>query len=153
MRRTFVVLAVLSLLSALAGDTNAQSFTTLLSFSGTNGMWPMGSLTLSGFTLFGMTQIITDSGVAKDGNIFSINTDGGNFQNLLLFDGANGDQPTGNLTLSGSTPLYGMTQGNSGVYKASTATFSVSTPMAATSKMCFGLTSQAVQLTDFRLVV
>ena len=42
------------------------------------------------------------------GNIFSIGANGTNFQNLFSFNGTNGDQPHGGLTLLGST-LYGMT--------------------------------------------
>ena len=43
------------------------------------------------------------------GNIFSINTDGRGYQNLLSFSGSNGQYPRGSLTVSGST-LYGMTE-------------------------------------------
>ena len=65
----------------------------------------MGSLTLSGSTLYGMTL---SGGANGNGTIFSINTDGSGFQNLFSFSGTNGDNPHGSLTLSGST-LYGMT--------------------------------------------
>ncbi len=44
--------------------------TTLLSFNGTNGAHPLGSLTLSGSTLYGMTS---SGGANGDGTVFSMN--------------------------------------------------------------------------------
>ena len=78
--------------------------TILLTFSGTDGGTPCGNLILSGSTLFGTAL---QGGVNGDGNIFRVNTDGSNFQNLFSFNGPDGGRPYG-LTLSGST-LYGMT--------------------------------------------
>ena len=77
---------------------------------------PYGSLTLIGSTLYGMTPYGGASAPQYDGdgNIFSIQTNGGDFQNLLIFNGANGWNPHGDLTPVGST-LYGMTTiGNNG---------------------------------------
>ena len=53
MKNTLVVLAVLFLLSIVVRDSNAQTFTTLLTFNGTNGAGPCGDLTLSGSTCMG----------------------------------------------------------------------------------------------------
>ncbi len=106
---------------ALASDSAAESvnlaigapvvtpsdFQTLLSFNGTNGGFPNGSLTLSGSTLYGMTE---DGGANGDGTIFSIPVTGGTPTTLASFNGTNGEYPYGSLTLSGST-LYGMTGG------------------------------------------
>jgi uncharacterized repeat protein (TIGR03803 family) len=87
-------------------NTDGSGFQDLLSFSGTNGNTPFyGSLTLSGSTLYGMTEL---GGILGRGNIFSINTDGSDYDDLLDFNGTNGGGPYGSLTLSGST-LYGMT--------------------------------------------
>ena len=98
--------AVIALL-LVSGQAKAQTFTTLLTFNGTNGADPMGDLTLSGTTLYGMTE---GGGTTGDGNIFSIGTDGSGFQNLLSFSGTNGQYPAfGNLAISGTT-LYGMTR-------------------------------------------
>ena len=82
--------------------------TTLLSFNGTNGGGPAGDLTLSadGSTLFGMTP---NGGANGDGTIFSIPAAGGTLTTLLSFNGVDGRNPYGDLTLSGST-LYGMTE-------------------------------------------
>jgi uncharacterized repeat protein (TIGR03803 family) len=95
---------------------NAQTFQTILSFSGSVGtaigINPYyGSLALSGTTLYGMTSGI---GTNFNGNVFSVGTDGTSYQNLLSFTGtggtASGRTPFGSLTLSGTT-LYGMTSG------------------------------------------
>ena len=80
--------------------------TTLFSFTGLNGAYPYGGLTLSGSTLFGMTN---GGGMHEDGNVFSISTSGSGFQNLFSFSGSNGSGPVGELTLIGST-LYGTTE-------------------------------------------
>ncbi len=95
-------------------NTDGSGFKTLLSFSGstgtTLGAYPSGSLTLSGSTLYGMTQTGGTNG--GYGNIFSVGTNGDGFKNLLSFSGTTGTAlgayPYGSLTLSGTT-LYGMT--------------------------------------------
>ncbi|HEX4145988.1 MAG TPA: choice-of-anchor tandem repeat GloVer-containing protein [Pirellulales bacterium] len=81
--------------------------TNLVSFGGTDGAYPAGSLTLSadGSTFYGMTNA---GGLYGDGTIFSVPLTGGTPTTLLSFDGANGESPVRNLTLGGST-LYGMT--------------------------------------------
>ena len=100
-----LLLALLAISVSSAAD--GQTFTVLGSFNGTNGASPNGSLTLSGSTLYGMTNV---GGVSGYGNVFSINTDGTGFQNLLAFSGGtDGNSPGGGLTLSGST-LYGATE-------------------------------------------
>jgi uncharacterized repeat protein (TIGR03803 family) len=93
------------------GRADAQAFTTLLQFSGgaASGDLPWGSLTLSGTTLYGMTQ----NGGARDvGTVFSIGTNGTNFQGVVSFTYTSGTAigsiPYGSLTLVGTT-LYGMT--------------------------------------------
>jgi autotransporter-associated beta strand protein/uncharacterized repeat protein (TIGR03803 family) len=96
--------------------------TTLFAFSGTTGGFnvnlpgntefftqannPLGGLTISGTTLYGMT---TAGGASNHGNIFSIGTNGMGFTNLYSFTGGtDGGYPTGGVTLSGGT-LFGMT--------------------------------------------
>ena len=113
-------LGALILLAAASGQANAQTFTSLLSFTGTGGAYPGhypgGDVTLSGTTLYGMTAL---GGSGGDGSVFSIGVDGTNYQNVLSFSGnggpSPGQTPLGGPTLSGST-LYGMTQGNGGSY-------------------------------------
>ena len=95
----FIVLALAS------SRADAQTLTTLLSFSGTNGANPDGGFVLNGSTLYAMTE---QGGSGGDGTIFSINTEGTGFQGLCTFNKGNGMHPFGSLTLCGST-LYGTT--------------------------------------------
>ena len=99
----YIYILLFSLLCLGTRTTNAQ-FKVLFNFDGTAGKYPAGSLTLSGHTLFGMTQW---GGAYGNGNIFSIDTSGQNFKNLLQFNNQ-GTYPYGDLTLSGHK-LYGLT--------------------------------------------
>jgi len=90
---------------------DGSGFTILHSFAGgsSDGANPSyGSLTLSGSTLYGMTQ---NGGSDDKGVIFKINTNGSDFSILRSFAGGTSDgaNPNGSLALSDST-LYGMTQ-------------------------------------------
>jgi len=87
-------------------DTNGSNYKDLFDFSGTNGASPTGALTLSGNKLYGMTSAAYLS--TSNGNLFSIDTNGGNYKDLLEFNGTNGANPYGSLILSGKK-LYGMT--------------------------------------------
>jgi uncharacterized repeat protein (TIGR03803 family) len=91
---------------------DGTSYQNLISFASTGGsafgFSPQGSLTLSGTTLYGMTAY---GGAHNDGTVFSVGTNGTNFQNLLSFTGTSGAFPYGSLTLNGTT-LYGMTRSN-----------------------------------------
>ena len=95
-------------------NTDGTGFNVILRFDNSNGIYPRGSLTLSGSTLYGMTAqgggTDPENPGSEVGTIFSIGTDGTGFSVLHLFtaqtsDGAN---PYGSLTLSGSA-LYGLT--------------------------------------------
>ncbi len=98
--------------------TNGTNYHNLLSFTGSgssgtaSGLNPFGdgALTLSGTTLYGMTIY---GGANGYGNIFSVGANGANYNNLLSFTGsggtANGADPAGSLTLSGTT-FYGTTE-------------------------------------------
>ncbi len=105
------LVGILSLL-LIAVPSRAQTFTSLLSFTGTGGAYsgssPFGSLTLSGSTLYGMTEM----GGIGNGSVFSVGINGSGFANLVSFTGNNGafpgHWPQGSLTVSG-TNLYGMT--------------------------------------------
>ena len=67
-------------------------------------------------------------GSYNDGIVFSINTDGTGYQNLFSFNGSNGWNPSGSLTVIGST-LYGMTQqaNNGGLGTGTGNLFSINT--------------------------
>jgi uncharacterized repeat protein (TIGR03803 family) len=70
------------------------------------GLNPVGTLVLSGTTLYGMTIFGGDNNM---GIIFKIETDGTGFQKLLDFNYTNGALPYCSLIISGST-LYGISQ-------------------------------------------
>jgi uncharacterized repeat protein (TIGR03803 family) len=84
-------------------------YTNLHQFAGgkSDGSAPLGALTLSGTTLYGMTG---GGGSNYLGMIFKMNTDGTGYARLHNFAGGTGDgsTPDGSLMLSGTT-LYGMT--------------------------------------------
>lgn len=71
-----------------------------------NGANPVGTLVISGSTLYGMTVL---GGVNNVGVIFKIETDGTGYQKLLDFDVSNGAMPYSSLIISGSV-LYGIAQ-------------------------------------------
>src|ERR1700722_9512305 len=83
-------------------------FKDLVYFNGINGGNPTGSLTLVGNTLFGMTA--ADGGTNGYGTIFAMDTNGGGFKDLFIFNGTNGQAPYGSLINSGNK-LYGMVSG------------------------------------------
>jgi len=86
--------------------TDGSDFQVLRTFDwpADGGGEPMGGLTLIGSTLYGTTEQGGD--VDYDGTVFSINTDGSDYQVLHSFTGLDGVRPQGGLTLVGST-LYG----------------------------------------------
>jgi uncharacterized repeat protein (TIGR03803 family) len=89
-------------------DTGGTNFTVLYSFTGgPDGATPNGVLVLCGNTLYGLVGRGTNN--EGYGSIFSIDTNGGNFNTLYTFtDPANGSigQPNGGLIISDGT-LYG----------------------------------------------
>ncbi len=94
--------------------TDGSDFTELLSFNGNNGQWPEGnSLVISRNKLFGMTYNggpYNHHSNSSYGVIFTIDTTGNNYADLLNFDDTNGRNPMGDLTVSGSK-LFGTALG------------------------------------------
>jgi len=93
-----------------------------------NGRFPIGSLLLSGTTLYGVTY---NGGASDLGTIFKIETDGSGFTVLHSFLGGldQGQNPCGSLVLTGTT-LYGMTTyggGGSGVFSNCGTIFKIET--------------------------
>jgi uncharacterized repeat protein (TIGR03803 family) len=82
-----------------------------------DGSAPMGSLVVSGTTLYGTTRLAGEFG---QGVVFRMNTDGSGYQILRTFTGTvtDGAMPTGSLTLDGGV-LYGTT-GNGGANNVGT---------------------------------
>src|SRR6266850_1256950 len=106
-----------------AGRVTAQTFTTLHSFTYSDGADPYAGLILSGNTLYGTAPY---GGSAGYGAVFKVNSDGTGFTNLYSFAGFTngGAYPYAGLILSGNT-LYGAAEsgGNSGygmVFKINT---------------------------------
>ena len=94
-------------------NNDGTGYQVLHSFAGypNDGAYPYGSLTLSGSTLYGMTEGGGTVGFGQ-GTIFRVNADGSGYQVLHNFGSVanDGAYPYGSLTLSGTT-LYGMTSG------------------------------------------
>ena len=117
-------------------DSNGTGYVNLMNFNGTNGQNPyLCSLRLSGNNLFGMTQF---GGANGDGVVFTIDTNGTGYKDLLDFNNTNGRYPYGSLRLSGNN-LFGMTSsggtnGDGVVFK-----YGLLTVMASnTSVKCYG---------------
>ena len=92
-------------------NTDGSDYTVLHTFTTTasDGYQPLGSVVLSGSTLFGTTYFGGSAGgTSGNGTIFSVNTDGSDYTSLYSFWGGAGYKPYSTLTLSGST-LYGTT--------------------------------------------
>jgi uncharacterized repeat protein (TIGR03803 family) len=87
-------------------DTDGSNYQILYSFEGGpgDGAYPFGELTVDGNTLYGTTY----DGGGGFGTIFSIDTDGSNYETVYTFGGTNGDSPNDGLVLIGDT-LYGTT--------------------------------------------
>ncbi len=93
-------------------NTDGSGFRILHSFGGANDHGAagiVGSLDLQGSVLYGTTY---GGGQLNNGSIFSINSDGSNYQTLYYFpSGGNlGYGPYGDLVVNGST-MYGTTSG------------------------------------------
>lgn len=88
-------------------DTNGSNYKILLNFNVTNGQGPYAShLVLSNNMLYGMTE---NGGTGGVGVVFSIDTTGNNYHKLLDFNGPNGKNAPGSLSLAGKT-LYGISE-------------------------------------------
>src|SRR6266699_5714383 len=99
-----------------AGRLTAQNFTTLHSFTGSDGAYPYSSLIFSNNTLYGTAG---SSASPSNGTVFAMNTNGMGFTILHSFPKPSGPYPPTNsdgaypfpeLILSGNT-LYGTTYG------------------------------------------
>ena len=110
-------------------NTDGTGFKTLHTFSApnsgtfvnTDGLSPRRELLLSGNTLYGTCP---QGGSSGSGTVFSLKTDGSDFEVVHSFSNTDGASPTG-LVLSGNT-LYGAA-GNGGLFGSGTI-FSISLP-------------------------
>ncbi len=120
--------------------TSAGSIFLLHSFSGTDGMFPMGGLTLgSDGNFYGTTYGSTKPGASGPvyGNIFKISPNSGyEFTVLHTFSYADGAYPIAPLVLGRNGNLYGTTP-QGGTYDAGTV-FMITTGGTFTSLYSFG---------------
>ena len=87
-------------------DTNGSGYTDLFNFNDTLGQEPeFATLLISGNKMYGVTHT---GGANKEGVVFSVDTNGKGYTDLLDFNYVNGEYPYGSLVLSGNK-LYGMT--------------------------------------------
>ena len=81
--------------------------TTLASFTGANGSFPRGNLTIDAAgDLFGTTEL---GGANNDGTVFEVSKATGELTTLATFTGANGAKPFGGLTIDAAGDLFGTT--------------------------------------------
>ncbi len=102
----WILITAAAVALAAAGTAHAgYAITTLASFNGLDGEYPLAGLILSGNTFYGTTA---GGGANGDGTVFSVPITGGIPTVLASFNGANGKDPYTGLTLVGNT-LYGTT--------------------------------------------
>lgn len=87
--------------------TNGADYSTLHSFSGSDGANPYAGIVLANGVLYGTTL---NGGNAGKGTVFKINTNGTSFATLHHFNGGHEAFPWGRLILLGDR-LYGTTSG------------------------------------------
>jgi uncharacterized repeat protein (TIGR03803 family) len=93
--------------TVFALNSDGTGFRTLHSFTNlTEGVGVYGGLVLSGNTLYGTTS--QGGGIGLYGTVFAVNTDGTGFTSLFGFSNSEGNGPSCDLLLDGST-LYGVT--------------------------------------------
>jgi uncharacterized repeat protein (TIGR03803 family) len=83
------------------------TITTLASFNGSNGSFPVGGVILdSSGNLWGTTYL---GGAANDGTVFELTHGSGTITTLASFNGTNGEGPEDALIMDSSGNLYGTT--------------------------------------------
>ncbi len=90
-------------------DANSGALSTLVSFNGANGAYPIGALTVDARgNIFGTTL---DGGANNLGTVFEIAAGTTSLSTLISFNGSNGASPYGAPTLDAKGNLYGTTFG------------------------------------------
>jgi uncharacterized repeat protein (TIGR03803 family) len=108
------------------------TITTLASFTGTNGIGanPLCAVIMDASgNLYGTTQA---GGGSSDGTVFELAGGSGAITTLASFNGTNGQQPLGDLSMDGSGNLYGTTHmggasGDGTVFKLAKSTGKITT--------------------------
>ncbi len=112
-------------------NTTTSAYTNLKTFDETNGANPFGTFTqTSDGILYGMTN---SGGLYDEGVIFSFVPSSSTFTRLMEFDGKNGGNPRGELTLASDGKFYGLTRAGGGASYG--VLFSFVPSMAAYTKL------------------
>ena len=96
----------------LVKSGSTYSLTTLISFNGSNGAFPFGSLIAdANGNLFGTTH---GDGANNDGTVFELVKDGSTYTltTLVSFNGSNGAAPSAGLIADANGNLFGTTYGD-----------------------------------------
>jgi uncharacterized repeat protein (TIGR03803 family) len=109
-QKLLLLAGILGLWLVAPGASGAITFTTLISFNGTNGANPAANLVQGPNGNFYGTA--PNGGASNSGAIFEISPDGGFFTNFYNFNGgSNGANPAGALILGADGNFYGTTYG------------------------------------------
>ena len=88
-------------------SATSHALTTLVSFSGTNGLHPSGSLLSDAQgNLIGLTA---DGGSNGDGSLFMFSPSSSTLTTLATFNGTNGQRPVGDLIFDSAGNIFGST--------------------------------------------
>lgn len=122
-------------------NTDGNSFTTLVEFSGIGGAKP-GSMPGAGVclhpdgALYGTVEFGGANGTNDFGAIFKVATDGTNYEVIKYFAGLDGDRPAGALIVGSDNLLYGTTSGG-GTISGQPSSFGTVFKMATTLPRTF----------------
>jgi uncharacterized repeat protein (TIGR03803 family) len=108
------------------------TITTLASFNGTNGQFPIGPLVMDGSgNLYGATNA---GGASGDGTVFELPAGSSTITTLASFSGSNGKSPSGGLLMDGNGNLYGVTgaSGAGTVYELARGSGTITTLASST---------------------
>jgi uncharacterized repeat protein (TIGR03803 family) len=130
---------VFLLWAAAAVTLPAQTFTSLYSFDGTDGAFPLAGLVQgTNGQLYGTANT---GGANGDGAVFSLTPSSGAFSVLHSFDGTDGESPSAELVLGANGIFYGSTY-DGGAYGVGTV-FSMTASGALTTLHSFDGTDGA----------
>jgi uncharacterized repeat protein (TIGR03803 family) len=110
LQKTLLFAMVLAGYFAAPGTDGALTYTTLISFNGTNGAGPVAGLVQGADGNFYGTA--PNAGPNSNGTVFAISSDGSFFTNFYNFTGGtNGAGPIGGLIIGTDGNFYGTTSG------------------------------------------
>jgi len=113
LRKLLATLALGAGATLLSPAAKAGNLTTLVDFTGSNGVSPFAGLTAVGNTLYGTTSVGGSYGL---GTLFSYTPGASNVDTLVNFNGTNGDSPGARL-LDVNGTLYGTTGEGGSTYQ------------------------------------